>query len=115
MEFPNRASVNVHPGPPPRRKRCGYPSVRGALLVAIRGGKLRFGDLEYRASHPAVAAAIEHDVRMMRPSDGDHELRAQDLHWRQREPKQLVPLPPEPPSERRELNACFLESAVGEE
>jgi hypothetical protein len=47
-------------------KRCGYPLIRGDLLVMIGGSELSVGDLEYSATHATVVSAVERDVRMMR-------------------------------------------------
>ena len=110
-----KAGVNVHPGLFPRSKRCGYPFVRGDLLVLVGGSELSVGDLEYCSAHTTVVSAVERDVGMMCLADRGHDLRVLDPDQRRLEPGKLVPLPLEQPSERRQLHVFLLESAIRKE
>jgi len=93
--FWRRAGVNVHPGLFPRSKHCGYPFVRGELLVLVGGSELSVGDLEYGAAHTTVVSAVERDVGMMRLAGWSRELRVLDPYQRWLEPRKFVHLPME--------------------
>jgi hypothetical protein len=110
-----RAGVDVHPGLFPRSKHRGNPCVRRALLVLVGGGELDVGDLEHRAPDTIVIFAGERDVGMMRPAGCRPDVRVVDSYERRFEPRELVTLSVEQPSERRELHVFFLKSAVGKD
>src|ERR1700676_306094 len=76
-----RVGLNVHPCLFPRSKHCGYPFVRGGLLVLVRGSEFSVGDVEYCATHTTVVSAVEGYVSMMRLTACSHDLRVRDPYY----------------------------------